>query len=64
MICPKCLKDREYFREGKCICCYKAEEDARKENGNWVEETHLFSKGGVEIPSKTGHIDDNLWMRK
>jgi len=63
MICPKCQKNREYFIDGKCIACYKGEIDAMKENGNWVKETHLFSNSGVEVPSKTGHIDENLWMR-
>jgi len=59
MICSSCGQDREFLENGICLICKRA-----NKQGIEVEHTTIILEKGIEIPSKTGQIDENIWMRK
>ena len=59
MKCSKCGKKRIVTDSGICLSC--------KPNvilGIKVKENMVKKKGGTEVKSKSGNIDENKWMSR
>lgn len=59
MKCKKCIKQRIKTESGICLIC-----DPKLIQGLEVESSWYRYKQGIEVISKTGRKDDNMWMAK
>jgi len=59
MKCKSCGEDR-ILRDGICFFCIRAKKGVP---GKEISAEKFDRKGGTEIQSKTGYIDENLYLR-